>query len=96
MKFYAIWKKYGKNMTSEQKIISRRFKDIFNTNVRYEIPFFQRGYAWEKKQWDKLWEDIYEEILPALENNNFEDEEHFFGPIVVLEKGNAPHPNLKR
>lgn len=83
-------------MTSEQKIISRRFKDVFNTNVRYEIPFFQRGYAWEKKQWDKLWEDIYDEILPALENNNFEDEEHFFGPIVVLEKGNAPHPNLKR
>jgi uncharacterized protein with ParB-like and HNH nuclease domain len=86
----------GDNMTSEQKIISRRFKDIFNTNVRYEIPFFQRGYAWEKKQWDKLWEDIYEEIIPALENSNFEDEEHFFGPIVVLEKRNAPHPNLKR
>ncbi|MET3047022.1 DUF262 domain-containing protein [Flavobacterium covae] len=83
-------------MTEEQKIISRCFKDIFDTNVRYEIPFFQRGYAWEKKQWDKLWDDIYEEILPALENNNFEDEEHFFGPVVVLEKSNAPHPNLKR
>jgi uncharacterized protein with ParB-like and HNH nuclease domain len=80
----------------EQKIISRRFKDIFNTNVRYEIPFFQRGYAWEKKQWEKLWDDIYEEILPAIDNNNFEEEEHFFGPVVVLEKRNAPHPNLKR
>ena len=83
-------------MVEEQKIISRRFEDIFDTNVRYEIPFFQRGYAWEKKQWEKLWEDIYEEILPAIENNNFEDEEHFFGPVVVLEKRNAPHPNLKR
>lgn len=79
----------------EQRIISRRFKDIFDLNVRYEIPFFQRGYAWEKKQWEKLWEDIYEEILPAVDNNNFEEEEHFFGPIVVLEK-RAGHPNLKR
>lgn len=83
-------------MNQEHKIISRRFKDIFNTNVRYEIPFFQRGYAWEKKQWDKLWNDIYEEIIPALDDNNFENEEHFFGPVVVLEKANAPHPNLKR
>ena len=62
-------------MAEEQKIISRRFKDIFDTNVRYEIPFFQRGYAWEKKQWDKLFDDIYEEILPALENNNFEEKD---------------------
>ncbi|MFY7730136.1 MAG: DUF262 domain-containing protein [Flavobacterium sp.] len=83
-------------MSTEEKIISRRFHEIFDTNVRYEIPFFQRGYAWEKKQWEKLWDDIYEEIIPSLENNNFEDEEHFFGPVVVLEKRNAPHPNLKR
>ena len=33
---------------------NRTFKDILNGTVRFEIPFFQRGYAWQRKQWDQL------------------------------------------
>lgn len=72
------------------------FEQIFKQNIRFEIPFFQRGYAWEKKQWDQLFIDIKEQILDdadsllAVENN-----EHFFGPIVVLEKMNSD-PTLRK
>ena len=30
---------------------NRTFKNLFTGTVRFEVPFFQRGYAWEKKQW---------------------------------------------
>lgn len=73
----------------EERILSRNFKDIFSAQARYEIPFFQRGYAWEQKQWKNLLlEDILGEdgILADAENSGFEEVEHFFGPIVVLEK----------
>lgn len=76
-------------------VINRNFEELFSSPVRYEIPFFQRGYAWEARQWKKLFEDIQTEIIESVENNDFENEEHFFGPIVVLEKISS-HPSLKR
>lgn len=81
----------------KESVLSRNFKSIFSSQARYEIPFFQRGYAWDQKQWKKLLEDILDEggILDNVDNGNFEDTEHFFGPIVVLEKIDGP-PELKR
>ncbi len=40
-------------------------------------------------------EDI-EELIEDAEGETLTDQEHFFGPVVVLEQGKAPHPNLKR
>jgi len=72
------------------------FEQIFKQNIRFEIPFFQRGYAWEKKQWDQLFIDIQEQILEDAETTQaIENNEHFFGPIVVLEKSNSD-PTLRR
>ncbi len=76
-------------------VINRNFEEMFEIGVRFEIPFFQRGYAWEQRQWKKLFEDIQTEIIENVSSNKFEDEEHFFGPIVVLEKI-SQHPSLKR
>ena len=66
---------------------NRTFKDILNGTVRFEIPFFQRGYAWQRKQWDQLFLDIQEEIISELSTGSSMDQlEYFFGPIVILEK----------
>src|SRR5260370_29229671 len=66
---------------------NRTFKETLNGTVRFEIPFFQRGYAWEKKQWDQLFLDLQEQIFDELDSGSEMTEvEHFFGPIVVLEK----------
>ena len=65
---------------------NRTFKDLFHGTVRFEIPFFQRGYAWEKKQWDQLFLDLQDQIIGELSSGSTIDQvEHFFGPIVVLE-----------
>ena len=70
---------------------NRTFKELLNGPVRFEIPFFQRGYAWEKKQWDQLFLDLNEQIIEELTNGAaLKDVEHFFGPFVVLEKTGDP------
>lgn len=70
---------------------NRTFKETLSGCVRFKVPFFQRGYAWEKKQWDQLFLDIQEQIIEELERGSVHDEvEHFFGPIVVMEQLGPP------
>ena len=73
-----------------EAVKNRKFREIFHGATRFEIPFFQRGYAWEKKQWDQLFLDIREQILCDIQAGSTpEDVEHFFGPIVVQEKSGS-------
>lgn len=77
-------------------VANKNFSQLFRSNILFEIPFFQRGYAWEKKHWDQLFVDIEEKILIDIDlSDDLEDIEHFFGPIVVLEKVNSD-PQLKQ
>ena len=76
-------------------VSNRTFEELFSSNVRYEIPFFQRGYACEKRQWTDLFTDLDEQIIDELIDDDFENHEHFFGPIVVLERFNSD-PQLRR
>jgi len=46
----------------------------------YEIPAFQRDYAWTKEQIDQLWQDI----VNCAKNEN---SAHFLGPMVVIPTG---------
>ena len=72
------------------RVSNKSFEQLLKNNIQFEIPFFQRGYAWEKKHWKQLFEDIEEKIISEIDlANNLEDLEHFFGPIVVLEKLNS-------
>lgn len=66
---------------------NRTFKEMLGGTVRFCVPFFQRGYAWEKKQWDQLFLDLQEQMLDELHSGSALSEvEHFFGPIVVMEQ----------
>lgn len=92
MEFYE----YTNEKMPKESVKNRIFKDIFKGNVQFEIPFFQRGYVWDTPQWKALFDDILEQIINELdESKNFDDTEHFFGPVVVLEK-TSDDPNLKR
>ncbi len=97
-------------MPKDSNVISRTFEEMFKHPVRYEIPFFQRAYAWDRPQWKQLNDDIEEQILrDTLDKLNAEgkevntttlheylyEHEHFFGAIVVLEKPNTD-PELRR
>jgi hypothetical protein len=70
---------------------NRTFKETLSGTVRFRIPFFQRGYAWEKRQWEQLFLDIQEQIIDEIERGSALDQvEHFFGPIVVMEQTGTP------
>ena len=76
------------------EIINRNFADIFSGEMRYVIPFFQRGYVWGSRNWNQLKQDIEEQILEPAQDGELTDQEHFFGPVVVAEKP-GHHPRFK-
>ena len=49
--------------------------DMFSGKKQYQIPFYQRRYVWDQKNWEPLWEDIIQ--LP---------EKHFAGTIITYEQ----------
>ncbi len=60
---------------------------LFETQRRYLVPIFQRGYVWTKEQqWEPLWEDIAEQakfvqIRKGASKNTVR--KHFLGAIVL-------------
>jgi uncharacterized protein with ParB-like and HNH nuclease domain len=97
-------------MPIDNGIQNRTFEELFENQISFEIPFFQRAYSWEKRQWKQLFEDIQEQILneviDKIKNEGNEKltreileqhlllHEHYFGAVVVLEKTNSL-PGLK-
>ena len=81
-------------------------KKLFQKDVRYIIPTFQRPYVWgQEKQWEPLWDDIrnlaerYEEALLKTDNEKAkaenETETHFLGAIV-LQQIPTPTSDIER
>ena len=69
-------------------------KDLFQKDVRYTIPPFQRPYVWSQDdQWEPLWEDVrnvaenYLEELVRSGNDGVKAEQqtspHFLGAVVL-------------
>lgn len=72
-----------------QSVQKTSFRKLFEGNIQFVIPFFQRGYAWKQEQWKQLFDDIDDEIINELtENDDYKDYEHFFSSIVVMAKSN--------
>jgi len=61
----------------------RTIRDLLSPNEQYVIPFFQRSYAWKKKERELLWEDII-----RLCDDKSHKLTHFLGPVVSSSSGN--------
>src|SRR5438045_3047017 len=72
-------------------------KALFQKDVRYVIPTFQRPYVWtQDDQWEPLWDDLRnaaERYIDALSNekgNHARAEEkagsHFMGAVVLQQR----------
>lgn len=55
---------------------NKTFREILGNGLKYEVPRFQRDYAWTEEQWSDLWQDI-EEVIPQQED------EHYMGYLVL-------------
>lgn len=75
-------------------------KTLFQKDVRYVIPTFQRPYVWNQDdQWEPLWNDVrntaerYLEQLALVDGNNALAEEqtgtHFMGAVVLQQQPTA-------
>lgn len=73
-------------MTKEKKTIDPNYievSNLFNGPCVYQVPKYQRGYAWEATEIEEFCSDLFE-CLDAYENDD--ELEHFFGGVVCIEE----------
>ncbi len=69
------------NKDIEEIIIYKdKENNIFNTDKRYQIPLYQRAFAWEDKQLIQLLEDINDNCTDA-------SSKYYIGTLIVADKG---------
>jgi hypothetical protein len=56
---------------------NQTFQEMMSNGVKYQIPRFQRDYAWGQEQWENLWSDV--ETLP-------QEKYHYMGYVVLQRK----------
>ncbi len=62
----------------------KTIKDLFDSSTIFNIPKYQRAYAWEKEQLDAFVEDL---------ENQDTNKDHFFGTILLQKQ--EPEGNLR-
>ena len=61
---------------------ARQLESLFDRNVCYQVPLFQRPYVWnEEKNWTFLWDDIQALLDKQLRKGGAHP--HFLGAIVL-------------
>ena len=66
------------DLVTELKIIGSEH-NIFDTDIEYTIPLYQRAYAWEDRQLTQLVEDI---------SDVSDDANYYIGALIVSRQGN--------
>lgn len=60
----------------------RSLDALFNSQLRYVVPMFQRLYVWqENPQWSTLWEDVTEKAL--LQLKGVQTNPHYLGALII-------------
>lgn len=60
------------------------FTKLLHSNDQYVIPLFQRYYAWERNDWQRLWDDVNDLLEPDA------PAEHFMGSLVCMQGDHLP------
>lgn len=72
---------------------TRTVTELFERDVRYVVPLYQRPYVWnEGEQWEPLWEDIRVMLDHQRNGSSGPDGHwsHFLGAIVLDQETQAP------
>jgi hypothetical protein len=71
---------------------TRNLTQLFQLDVRYVIPLYQRPYVWTcEQQWEPLWEDILTVVEHVLDGGaSSGSPSHFLGAIVIQQEDNPP------
>ena len=63
----------------------KKISDIFQGEVIFTIPQYQRAYSWESPQWDEFYDDL------RYHNSN---QKYFFGTLLLKDAENEKPFNL--
>lgn len=79
-------------MVTRMHAETRSLTQLFQPDIRYVIPLYQRPYVWtENRQWAPLWEDISTIADHVVEDGATSNSpSHFLGAIVIQQQENAP------
>lgn len=66
------------------KASETKLQRVIEGTNQYVVPLFQRKYSWDTKEWNTLWEDLFE--LYEEENPR----SHFIGSIVTMPTQSVP------
>lgn len=61
-----------------------KLSDVFSNGSRYEVPPFQRDYAWTESEWEELWLDI---VAVA---DDAGAAQHYLGALVLQQVDGSP------
>jgi hypothetical protein len=60
----------------------RSIDELFNSQLRYVVPMFQRLYVWQQTpQWQTLWEDVVEKAELQLQKTK--TNAHYLGAVII-------------
>ena len=59
--------------------------EMFEPQLVYEVPVFQRRYVWKKEHWEMFWEDISTKAAELNGEKRNEVGAHFVGAVVLKE-----------
>ena len=69
---------------------TRTVTQLFELDVRYVVPLYQRPYVWnEEEQWEPLWNDILT-LLEHQESDDGQHYSHFLGALVLDQVTQVP------
>ena len=68
----------------------RSIGQVFSDTYAFEVPPYQRPYAWEVEQARELLEDL----LDAMDNEDPSGSAYFLGSIVLIKSPNNPHAQV--
>lgn len=72
---------------SKLNVDQKTIKELLeNKKADFLIPDYQRPYAWEEKECQTLWDDIFAFAFPENDYSRFDsnNDEYFLGPIVTF------------
>ena len=73
-------------LSVEQKTVKALLSD---NRANFLIPDYQRPYAWEEKECQTLWDDLFAFAIPEGDHRKFaRNDEYFLGPIVTFTNEN--------
>lgn len=77
---------------SKLNIDQKNIKDLFTEKqADFLIPDYQRPYAWDEKECQTLWDDLFSFAFPENSSDKFNSatDEYFLGPIVTFKNSDG-------